>query len=264
MIGTGTQADPYIPTTWAEFVTAVGTSGAYVECEADAEWDMNDIAPEGISGYINIKCAELQGNGATIKNLYCTYSGGFLQCTTANSKIYDINFLNFYIKGYFVYTSTTYYFYGCRFSGLSELNSTSYCIFYGYPPKFLVSPNTNKGCSFNIMAVSAALFDRGIFEDAHIKFKGKNLNLNSATSDFKLTNCLVEGEFERAYYVRASACIFNCTCNSIGSLTYPDFNNTLVSTDTVESYPSTAIAVTSEQLRDAEYLQSQGFPIGVD
>ncbi len=35
MTGTGTQADPYIPTTLTEFIEAVGTSGAYVALTQD-------------------------------------------------------------------------------------------------------------------------------------------------------------------------------------------------------------------------------------
>lgn len=35
MTGTGTQADPYIPTTLTEFITAVGTTGAYVALTQD-------------------------------------------------------------------------------------------------------------------------------------------------------------------------------------------------------------------------------------
>lgn len=64
MTGTGTQADPYIVDTWEDFVTAVGTSGAYVEVAPDIVWDMNEISPEGVT--IDWNCTSLQGNGAVI------------------------------------------------------------------------------------------------------------------------------------------------------------------------------------------------------
>lgn len=64
MTGTGTQAAPYIVDTWPDFVTAVGTTGAYVEVAPDTVWDMNNISPEGVT--IDWNCTSLQGNGAVI------------------------------------------------------------------------------------------------------------------------------------------------------------------------------------------------------
>ena len=55
MTGTGTQTDPYIVDNWADFVTALGTSGAYVSFpEVGGVLDMNDIAPEGLSSKIMV------------------------------------------------------------------------------------------------------------------------------------------------------------------------------------------------------------------
>ena len=75
MTGIGTQADPYIVDTWADFVTAVGKSDAYVECAEGAVWDMNDIASEGISAEVNINCKSVEGNGVTVKNLFFKSNG---------------------------------------------------------------------------------------------------------------------------------------------------------------------------------------------
>lgn len=67
MTGTGTQADPYIVDTWADFVTAVGKSDVYVECAEGTVWNMNDIAPDGINSRINIYAKSISGNGVIIK-----------------------------------------------------------------------------------------------------------------------------------------------------------------------------------------------------
>ena len=59
MTGTGTQTDPYIVDNWADLVTALGTSGAYVSFpEGGGVISMNDIAPEGLSSQITVSCAE--------------------------------------------------------------------------------------------------------------------------------------------------------------------------------------------------------------
>lgn len=70
MTGSGTQADPYIVENWADFVTAAGTSGAYVEFAADTVIDMDNVAPEGIGTQIVFRCTEIDGNGGEIRGLF--------------------------------------------------------------------------------------------------------------------------------------------------------------------------------------------------
>jgi len=60
--GTGTSTAPYIPVTWNEFITATGTDGAYVSLpEGGGTFDMNEIAPEGIT--VKLCCNRIDGNG---------------------------------------------------------------------------------------------------------------------------------------------------------------------------------------------------------
>ena len=67
MTGAGTQGDPYVPENWSDFITAAGTSSAYVKFADDTVWDLNDLG--GNIGSVNIKAARIDGNGAVIKNL---------------------------------------------------------------------------------------------------------------------------------------------------------------------------------------------------
>lgn len=69
MTGTGTQADPYIPTTLTEFVTAIGTADAYVALTQDinAADDPEYAGELHASMYMN--CAELDGQGHTIRGI---------------------------------------------------------------------------------------------------------------------------------------------------------------------------------------------------
>ena len=74
MTGSGTQTDPYIVDSWAEFesIGIKSNSQLYVHFNPDSEnkiIDMNDIYPEGCPSY-NIGSSEIYGNGWEIRNLY--------------------------------------------------------------------------------------------------------------------------------------------------------------------------------------------------
>lgn len=55
MTGTGTQADPYIVETWAEFASVCNISTSTYIVWEDGETDFNDVQPEGFSAKILIK-----------------------------------------------------------------------------------------------------------------------------------------------------------------------------------------------------------------
>ena len=65
---------------WSEFVSAIGVSGNTVVLPENAEWDMGEILPYGLSSNINIACKSINGRGTRIKNLnlnsyYFNYDG---------------------------------------------------------------------------------------------------------------------------------------------------------------------------------------------
>ena len=91
MTGTGTQADPYIPASWSEFVTAIGTSNAYVALAEGTVWDMNEIAPTGV-GLITVNAVSIAGNGAEIKNLFFNNGGFKLQYNVSISNLKFIDY----------------------------------------------------------------------------------------------------------------------------------------------------------------------------
>ena len=72
MTGSGTQTDPYIVDSWAEFESVVTKSGVIIKFNPDAEnkiIDMNEIYPEGCPSY-SIGSSKIYGNGWEIQNLY--------------------------------------------------------------------------------------------------------------------------------------------------------------------------------------------------
>lgn len=132
MTGIGTQNDPFIPNTWDEFVTAIGTSGAYVELpivpiktkdehimngklyfdsqgnriqspveselsdyyENDFKFDMNVVNPLGV--LIGFNNCHVNGNGASIVNLYVPSDNTGILIDNGTVYLQNINFLNIY------------------------------------------------------------------------------------------------------------------------------------------------------------------------
>lgn len=69
MTGTGTQADPYIPTTLTEFITAVGTAGAYVALTQDINAADDPEYSGELTTPITLAAASVQGGGFTLLGL---------------------------------------------------------------------------------------------------------------------------------------------------------------------------------------------------
>lgn len=97
MTGTGTQADPYIPTTLTEFITAVGTAGAYVALTQDIN-AADDPAYSGeITSPIAYRAADVDGRqhaiiGVTV--LAESFATHAQHCT-----VHDISFRKIAHKG---------------------------------------------------------------------------------------------------------------------------------------------------------------------
>lgn len=66
MTGTGTQSDPYIPTTMTEFITAVGTAGAYVALTQDINAGDDPEYSGELTTPITWAAASVQGGGFTL------------------------------------------------------------------------------------------------------------------------------------------------------------------------------------------------------
>lgn len=290
MTGTGTAADPFVPGTWAEFVTAAGTSGAYVELPENTVWDMNDIAPEGVS--VSLNCTKISGNGAVIKNLFAKGKNAF----TMNSacELSELSLLDLLLESGAVLfkVSTGASLQKCRVSGVVA-DST---VFQG-------SANSGFPCersSFDLLFSGDSLFSNvmgtsGIngpsgvrLSFCNLKFGGVSTNSvnpdNSKAVNFMaLSNTLLTGSdpfkhmvisnwYASGYYpwtFRSEYSVIDMELssgNKIENLYDVSLSKVLVNSDKTNgaSILSGVTYVTSEQLTNAEYLQSIGFPIGVD
>ena len=280
MTGSGTQADPYIPTTWAEFVTAIGTSSAYVSVPEGTVWDMNEIQPTGYSSAIEWKALRVDGNNAQIKNLYFYSTGRFIMPNANYAAIYNIKFLNFLIEDSALVDTSAYYnysvpFYSCSFSGklingaLSKSNS-------GNDNNRQIS---FRQCSMNLeLSGNSAIFNTysnsNYFsvnaQNCNLKVSGTSTRTN--TCQVKMQNCLWTGDMPTNLWLQgytndfsqynifdanigASRTVTGTTWAMRGNIVNSD---KIVSGATVDSAYS---RVNSAQLRDASYLASIGFPI---
>lgn len=264
MTGTGTQNDPYIVDIWEDFVTAAGTSGAYVKVADDTVWDMNSIAPEGITS-LSFYCTELDGNNAVIQNLYFNEASEYGVFYVYNS-VHDISFLDFLSK-----QDSSHYSHALinlssgsniqrvTFSGIVSGTYNHY-IFDG------VRYERFKNCSLNLKMqlgsgkVYISDDNRsalGYFENNHIVIDATNAQLYNSDFGIHNDNSLVE-------IVRAEG-YSEILPRSNARSTIVRYDK---GTEREKNYVFDAAGawheVTSAQLQDAAYLASIGFPIGVD
>lgn len=99
MTGTGTQADPYIPTTLTEFIEAVGSSGAYVQLTQD----INAADDPAYTGYLDsaiiFNAANLEGGEFTIRGI-TVQAAHFLECNAFHlPALRNVDFLDCCHKG---------------------------------------------------------------------------------------------------------------------------------------------------------------------
>lgn len=293
MTGTGTQADPFVVDNWDDFVTAIGTYEAYVAFpEGGGVINMNSIAPTGIPE-IPVQCKSINGNDWIIQNLYCKGHAGFITQYGKYVSIDHLYFLNFYFddEGKKVKKGTVfgnsgddrqgYYFNECQFSGI--MNCTYYNPdVYERNTLFIQDNYWLKcrliRCSINVKLDGYAVLLNGstyIHTDNRVEYCNIKVSGNSPawTKDGDYRNCLISGASIAASFdaIRGSsnfnvietdfsdADSFNCVGRS-GAIN-------LINTDLLPSGATIGtgfIGVTTAQLKDAQYLASLGFPIGVD
>lgn len=125
MTGTGTQNDPFIVTTMAEFVAKIETAGVYIELANDL--DCTEWQPVSNHQYV-MACNQIDGKGYAIKNphvLSDDYDVGImfrLSPANQNGVMKNLHWKNVYLNGVclFITNSNRYGYYwnmqNCSFS----------------------------------------------------------------------------------------------------------------------------------------------------
>lgn len=258
--GTGTQADPYVVTTWDELVAKAAESGKYVKLGNNI--DMNDEYPEGITTYCTLNCTELDGDGKIIKNLSingvsCVFKAGSSNMDVKNIKIENLYFISTSGSKYFIDNSTkkatfTQLSVSGRFSAPQQ--GSLVCIFKG---------DTNfYRCAFNLHTQGRF---RNNEENNLFKLHYCNININGEGTGkiyFVFDNTYVTGSLsgiDSVFAVQGSSVgVIDMACPAVTG----DYDVPLVLANSDKcSSIYRARAVTTAQLTDAEYLSSIGFPI---
>lgn len=270
--------------TWSEFVSAIGTSGADVVVAEGQTWDMNSIQPEGFTTSITISAASIAGNGLKIKNL--TFKNGGKFACAVDCTISGISHENALIEGdattalYAISGGKQIYFDACKFSGKVvdsnafryDGNQTSYDGSRLFFNRCAINLEHSGNSAF-VHTVSGS-YNYATFRYCNIKTEGSGTRSCTITVDNSLfTGDLIYqmwingGNNIKSYYS-----IFDLNVPTDGGLRV-NSNYTanvvkcLYNSDKVETggtVNSPLIGVTSEQLQSASYLGGLGFPIGED
>ena len=256
MQGEGTQGNPYIPTAWDEFVYAVGKDKeTYVTMpEGGGVFDMNDIAPTG-GITVNVNCLNLEGNDWEIRNAYNARfyfngaydeyreSGNWIAYALGN--IHKLHFLNFYSDSQRVIDINIGKLSECKISGIIAGKTSAL-----YKGEF-------ERCSMNLKFI----------DDAWEVVSGDTRS-GTLCSFVKAVIDHSDSKSNASYdTIYANNSFFEHMTNANGLKIYLAGNSNVVKSDLqsqINTSTGTRIDVTEEQLKDAAYLRSIGFPIAGD
>lgn len=261
-------------TTWTEFLEAIAVSGDTVECPENAVWDMAELEPEGHTGVITCNAA-INGHGTQIKNIVMLDSPSSARFQF-NDDVTDLHIINAVLDCSSVYFQAANYktLQMCTFSGMLRGNGNAFgsnAYFYR--------------CAANLewaTATSATIFARNCnAKFCNFKVSGSRITsmslyvYNSSDQLSGYENCYVILDTPQTTSINArkfTTSVLRCNAANVTSLTY--VNNIggaqnfslLVSSDfpNVQTVSDGVYLVTENNLRDAAYLQSIGFPIGAD
>lgn len=259
MTGTGTQADPYIVDTWEDFVTAAGTSGAYVEIAEGVVFDMNAVAPDGAPA-VTIAAAHIDGKGATIEA--ARVNTAFLNLAESAKAIENLKITSFIATAPVISKTTndTCTLKNVILAGIQNGGLTLRCT-RGY---LSFMSNEIAACGFTVKVNEGGfMYDpaRMTFTDCDFIMEGGNIGNGYAVFPTCI-NCGIFGKVGIVYLSDASQLVTvnavadSVTINKAGRMI-------LANSDLCASITGNATPVTDAQMRDPEYLSSIGFPIGV-
>lgn len=287
VIGTGTQEDPYLVNNWTDFCSVKDEAGKYIMWEdlpSDQKIvEMNEEVPGGYTDQFTIRSAQVDFNGWNIHNLTINTNKPAISiaynnnAVIKNAKITNINLSCTYPIGTNGYDSKTGTLQNCVINGMWSSNDTN------YNDRVAPSSITFDRCSCKINVVTGSngynewssrfinsrvksvitclkngtyvtLRNGGnIGHDSRFEF---TVNApNAINTDIAIS---VIGSRNSVYIVDSD--VKSSFGTSDSSYTY---TTSLVRSDNVNDiYNNNAfISVTDEQLKDADYLFSQGFPI---
>lgn len=256
-------------TSFDQFVSAVAVSGDTVVLPEGAIWNLNDIYPEGYVGDIPVNCATINGRGTEIRNLH--HYGKFI--VPNDLEINELHMKNTVCEDTAFWgregaiNSRRIMMNQCIMTGIFGINTTNFC------ESFL----TLNRCTINLDMTQGGYGDVSLSEagtDAdycRISMQYPN-NFGGTFSTGGLWRyCLVNVRYLgcRVFYSgQLSGCVvlgnFGTAYDGSSSSSGSQVSIYDVAAFDSEFEPGSAYfkGVTYDQLYDAAYLASIGFPIG--
>lgn len=265
--GTGVQNNPYIVSTWDDLVTYCAESNAYVKLGANID-TMNEY-PDGDIPQLRIVCAQLDGDGKTINNIYSTGNSGSCVYINSTAKLINTNFTNINSSKIFI---------GCEFSNSMPIEN---CKFAGVTSTYFVEAEHMRGCSFNVNTGSYPAwhyYDNAIIQDCRFKIKTTNsylfTNTRATYSYCSLYNCYIEADAanytgleSQASKTRYDNCVFDITTDHVATLdasnTSGGYSPSIVNQTHAPNLTASnmIVAVTDSNWLNVSALQAVGFKI---
>lgn len=271
MLGTGTQDDPYIVDNWDDFVTALSYSGAYIRFpDGGGEISMNDVAPDGLTTGITVQAAEIDGNGWIISELHIKTGGNFFT-SSSGCLIKNLHFERVYGSGTVLFYNK-FSFSGCTiqgtFDGVKSVGKAGVLQLASDRSVYrcAVVLECNSCQAGTILAWNESWCAR--FEHCTIDITARN---SSGVFTVNAVNSYITGDIDCGIKSGHNNKILDkCVINAYIRGTTFDLNGaygyvSVINSDRVDSSLTIAnvVPVTTEQLKNAAYLNSIGFTIGV-
>lgn len=255
---------------FAEFIAAVAVSGDTVNLPSGATWDLNDSYPEGYTTDIPINCTTINGNGTEIKNLH--FYGKFV--VPADLEINDLSMTNV------VCEDTTFFGNGGN-SRKITLNGSVITGLFGVNTQYFNSSKMHLNRSVvnvNMTAASGTIFFcwdtfTAIYSRITLNYPSTAGSLWMNSQDNGIKYCMFTAvcpgltSFYSGYF---SGCVILGNYGEAVDTNDHGYHGSFVSvynsasfSDDFETANPYFKPVTFDQLYDAAYLASIGFPIGV-
>lgn len=265
--GTGTQADPYVVTTYAELVEKAAESGVYIKVGNDI--NITSEYPEGNMPTLQVN-SPIDGDGHVISNWYRTVGAELIAITDANH-VDNLTIKNIYVTYdgdifNFPTNNDAWRFNNCKISGYVRG-----CLCSGSKPY-----NHFKNCSFNIKIGNDSsryvMYSNCLNCYIHVHFTqhggyglfGNNTKVENSyievTADDSVKNIVNIG-----YFGSVTNCVIDSyltTSQSLGSSSSSDLS--IVNATHAPNYTVSGklALVDDEHWLDTAYLASIGFNAG--
>ncbi|MDE5558353.1 MAG: hypothetical protein K2J32_11825 [Ruminococcus sp.] len=272
MTGSGTENDPFIVDNWTDFRTIDTNSTEIYVRWADAEnkiIDFNNILPEGFSETVNIP-AHVDFNGWTLKNFHSTANYYSFYCSSASDAMIENLILeNFYINSSNLFYGSTL-LKNCIISGMVQYDGNAY-VFNGCGLKNCSLNIKTNAASFTLMSGSGFSSPKSQITNSDVILDISCSSSNASVFNSLIKNSRISGKIRsdnQKITIGASSSmsnIFNLETNA--PLYYQGYGISVYNSDFAQKSSDSNksfIGVTSEQLKNAEYLYSIGFPIGIE